>query len=128
MDLPVPRLICQHTLQEVSKVLPLLELGELRVNLTGLDFQSGKQIQRAVTLVSALHRTHYFAAIGFHIAGGPFDNIILSQPPRVYGAAGTSTQARPAVLANSASRICNCRSPSTNCGYSIGAEASSTEW
>jgi hypothetical protein len=34
VDFPVPRLICQHAIQEVSKVLPLLELGELRVNLT----------------------------------------------------------------------------------------------
>jgi hypothetical protein len=61
--------------QEVSKVLPLFEPGELRVNLTGLDFQSGKQIQRAVSLVSALQRAHYFAAIGFHIPGRPFDRL-----------------------------------------------------
>jgi uncharacterized protein (TIGR03437 family) len=52
-----------------------------------------------------------------------------SRPPYapMAAAAGTSTQARVAELFNSASRICNCRSPSANCGYSAGAARSSTE-
>src|SRR6266568_5287095 len=75
VEFPVLRMIRQHAIQEGTKVLPLLEFGELRVNLASLDFESGKQIQRAVTLVSALQRAHDFAAVGLHIAGGPFDRL-----------------------------------------------------
>src|ERR1700730_6286468 len=75
MDLPVLRLISQHVIQEATKVLPLLVLGELGVNLAGVDFKGGEQIQRSVTLVSTLQRAHYFTAVGLHITGGPFDRL-----------------------------------------------------
>src|SRR5665811_1591405 len=70
MDFPVLRLIGQHAIQEATKVLPLLEFGELRVNLAGADFEGGEQIQRPVTLVSAPQPAHYFTAVGLHITGG----------------------------------------------------------
>ena len=50
MNLPVLRLVGQHGIEKATKVLPLLVFGELRVNLSGVDFKSGEQIQRSVTL------------------------------------------------------------------------------
>jgi hypothetical protein len=43
MDVPVLRLIGQHALQEAKKVLPLLVLGEFRVNLASIDFEGVSQ-------------------------------------------------------------------------------------
>lgn len=75
MDFPVLRLISQHAIQEAAKVLPLLGFGELRVNLASINFEGGEQIQRPMTLVSALQGAHYFAAVGLHITGCSFDRL-----------------------------------------------------
>jgi len=47
-------LVGQHVIQKAAEVLPLLILRKLRLNLAGAHFEGGKQIQRPVTLVSAL--------------------------------------------------------------------------
>ena len=45
------------------------------MNLPGGDLQRGKQIQRAVAFVGALHRTHDLAATGMYITTGSFNGL-----------------------------------------------------
>src|SRR5258706_14565360 len=61
--------------RKAAKVLPLFGFRKLRFNLAGADFESGKQIQRPMTLVSALQPPHYFTAVGLHITRGPLDSL-----------------------------------------------------
>lgn len=75
MDLLVLRLVGQHVIQEAAKILPLLILRKLRLPLARADLESGKQIQRSVTLVGALQPANYFAAVGLHVARSSLDGL-----------------------------------------------------
>ena len=68
-------LLCDHIVKECLKVHALLCRCNLALDLTGGDLQGGKQVQRAVTFVCALHCAHDLAATGVDITAGSLDGL-----------------------------------------------------
>lgn len=66
------RKIGDHAIHECEKLHPALLSGRLCMNGTGRDFQCGKQIEGAMTLVGALEPANDCPTVGFNIARLPF--------------------------------------------------------